>query len=169
MVVADPFAFAVEVDRLGPPARVPLFRLRKEVAPGVVDRVYTASEADRDEAVARWGYEPEGVAGAVLDRPGPGTVPLYRLWHGPTRCHAYTVLPEARAAALGTGEWRDEGIAGHVWPDDPAGRRRPLYALAHPDGAHLYTADPAEAEAAGADGYALLGVGCWLAAGSDHG
>jgi hypothetical protein len=46
---------------------------------GVGDHFYTTSAAERDNAIANFGYSSEGVACYVFDSQAPGTTPLYRL------------------------------------------------------------------------------------------
>ena len=142
---------------------MPLHRLRR-VAAGRVDRLYTISDAERAAAIARYGCEPEGVAGLVYDGQAPGTVPWFRLWHGPSQTHAYTAVPSVLARAVAAGTYRAEGAACYVFDrPDPAGATVPLYALARrATHEHLYTADPAERDAAIAAGYEALGISCWL-------
>jgi Common central domain of tyrosinase/Repeat of unknown function (DUF5648) len=55
------------------------YRYDVEAAVGVGDHFYTTSAAERDNAVASFGYTSEGTACYVFDNQQPGTTPLYRL------------------------------------------------------------------------------------------
>lgn len=145
-----------------PPRPVPLHRLRRDLGGGRVDHFYTASEEERDEAVRRYGYVHEGVACLVWDRPTPSTMPLVRLYHGPTGCHSFSVRVENLEAARRTGTYRDEGAAGHVQAQAALGTV-PLVALFHPaTNAHRYDARPEERDAALTAGYVALSVVGWV-------
>lgn len=158
----DGFGFSFAPDP-GPPQRVPLYRVRRSFRSGRVDRFYTASVAERDEVVANQGYEPEGIACVVFDRSEPGSVPLSRLWHEPSRQHSFTVVPTVLRAALERGTYRDHGVVAYVFGDNRRPGTVPLYALVHrPTNAHLYTIDAAERDAALAEGYEALGISCWV-------
>ncbi len=161
--MTDDLTFAFAFDDQRPPGRTPIYRVRRSFRSGRVDRFYTASLAERDDAVARHGYEPEGVACEGFDRPAPGTVPLIRLWHRPSRQHAFTVVPDNLRGALARGTCRNEGVAAYVFGTAREPGTVPLHALVHrPTNAHLYTADPEERDAALATGYEALGVACWV-------
>jgi hypothetical protein len=146
--MSQEFGFAPAPHHKAAPRPVPLHRLRRHVAPGHVNHFYTTSLAEHDEAIARYEYESDGVACLVFDSPASGTVPLFRLWHGPSQRHSYTTEGHTLASTLAKRQPRYEGIAGFVYPQAVAGTR-PLHALHHPEsGAHFYTVSEAEREAA---------------------
>ncbi len=146
-----------------PPTPVPLFCLRRTIAPGIVEHFYTVFAEERDRAMNHFGFEHAGVISAVFDRPAPDTVPLFRLWHTPSRRHSFTTRPDNLAAALATGAYRHEGVAAYVFDTDQQPGTVPLYALAYwVSNIHLYTTDPAERDSAVATGAELLGIACWV-------
>lgn len=161
--MADDFAFSFALDDPIPPKRVPLYRMRRVDPGGRVVRFYTASADERRAVAASDGFEVETVTGIVYDGPAPGTRPLARLWHHPSRVHSYTVVPENLSAALARGTYRHEGAVAHVFATNGEPGTVPLHALVHrPTNAHLYTVDPAERDAELAAGYEALGVACWV-------
>ena len=142
---------------------VPLMRLRREIGPGVFERFYTVSIEERDQAVARYGYVTEGIACNLHPEPMPGSVPLTRLWHGPSCRHSYTAQAENLDAALALGTYRHEGVTGHVFPTEGRAGTVPLHVLVdRASNAHLYTTDAAERDAEVAAGAEALGVACWV-------
>ncbi|MBA3644133.1 MAG: hypothetical protein H0W59_08725 [Chloroflexia bacterium] len=145
------------------PTRIPLFRLRRMVGPTVVEHFYTSSVEEHREAMYHHGYELEGVIGLIYSGAAPGTDPLVRLWHQPSRRHSLTAHPENLAAAVATGTYQHEGVAGYVFNTPNRPGTIPLYALvSRATNAHLYTTEPAERDAALAAGYEALGIACWV-------
>jgi hypothetical protein len=75
---------------------------------GYGDHLYTTSEEERNDAIARWGYEYERVVGYVYPagtRPGPDYVSLYRLTSDRVPCgdHFYTTSSSTRDDAIRAG------------------------------------------------------------------
>jgi len=100
------------------PGTVPLFRLFK-LDNG--DHFYTTSEAERDRALASFGYQDEGIACEVFSHvfdtpPVPGTVPLFRLFKLENGDHFYTTSGVERDRAIASFGYQDEGIACEVFP-----------------------------------------------------
>ena len=146
------------------PALVPLLHLQREVGPGDVEHFYTASPEERDEAIRHHRYVLAGVACLVHGRPAAGSVPLFRLWHAPTRHHAFTTDPANVSAARALGTFHYDGVAAYVFPNPVSSAGTvPLHALVHRARyAHLYTTDEAERDAAVAAGAEALGIACWV-------
>lgn len=145
------------------PARVPLLRLVRQVGPGDVEHLYTASRLECDAATEHHGYALKDVVCAITDLPVTGSVPLVRLWHVEFRRHSLTAHPANLAAAHARRMYIREGVAGHVFLTDGQPGTVPLYALVHRARyAHLYTTDEAERDAAVAAGAEALGIACWV-------
>src|SRR5262249_5611002 len=60
------------------------------------DHFYTTSAAERDSAVASFGYQNEGIAGYVFASQAAGTTPLYRLLNTVNGDHFYTTSAAER-------------------------------------------------------------------------
>lgn len=112
------------------PQLVPLYRLRRGGHPHTFTLFYTTARAEHDAAIAHFRYISEGITCLVFDGPAPGTVPLFRLWHGPSQRHVYTGDDRVLAATLTTGGSREEGVTGFIYPRAVVGTR-PLQALHH--------------------------------------
>jgi hypothetical protein len=97
-------------------------------AVGIGDHFYTTSAAERDSAIANFGYSSEGMACYVFDTPTPGTVPLYRLLHSSNGDHFYTTSAGERDNAIATFGYIPEGTACYVFDTQTPGTV-PLYRL----------------------------------------
>jgi cold shock CspA family protein len=95
------------------PTTVPLLRALS-AASG--DHFYTTSAAERDNAVAKGGYQNEGVACHVFPAAGAGTTPLLRAFSAASGDHFYTTSVAERDNAVAKVGYRDEGVACHVFP-----------------------------------------------------
>jgi hypothetical protein len=74
--------------------------------------------ADSNE-VARMqgaGYRDSATLGYVATSQMPGTQPFYRLVKPDGSGHFYTASSTEHSQALQSGSWKDEGIAGYIWP-----------------------------------------------------
>jgi len=91
--------------------------LLRVYSPASGDHLYTASVAERDTAVAQFGYVDEGVAFHVFATAGTGTTPLLRVFKPATVDHFYTTSVADRDNAVATHGYRDEGVACHVYPN----------------------------------------------------
>jgi len=121
------------------PGTVPLYRLSKTdvFMPGkygwnATKHFYTTNKAETDKAVNSFGFKLEGIQCYVApkDKPVPGTVALYRLYHplsksetgyvGINRAgdddHFYTTNSGEKYKAVYKIQYADEGIACYVWP-----------------------------------------------------
>ncbi|GAA4230843.1 hypothetical protein GCM10022254_26620 [Actinomadura meridiana] len=139
----------------------PLYRLYKG-APSY-DHFYTASAAEKDNAVKKYGYRYEGITGDVLSSPDSALVPLYRLYRAAIYDHFYTTSATEKNNAVKKYGYRYEGIAGYVYPASSKSGT-PLYRLyiggSHSD--HFYTASAAERDSAVRGGYKYEGVAARL-------
>jgi hypothetical protein len=72
--------------------------------------------AERDNAVAKFGYADEGVVCHVFATAATGTMPLLRVYNPATVDHFYTTAAAERDNAVATLGYHDEGIACHVYP-----------------------------------------------------
>jgi hypothetical protein len=113
---------------------------------GVGDHFYTTSAAERDSAVANYGYHEEGIACYVFGSQVPGTTPLYRLTspHAFSGDHFYTTSAAERDAAVSVHGYQDEGTACYVY-NSQASNTTPFYRLwqIH-NHDHFYTTSAAE-------------------------
>jgi kumamolisin len=138
-------------------------QLRAAMAIGLGDHFYTSSTAERDAAIAQYGYISAGVAGYVAA--APSLVPLYRLT---SSHHFYTTSLAERDNAVRQYGFRAEGIACYV-SSAPADGLVPLYRLASTtSGDHLYTTSADERDAAVAQyGYRSEGTACYVSPTAD--
>ena len=135
------------------PGTVPLFRA---VHPKLGTHLYTINKTD----ALRRGFQIEGIACQVFDRPVPQSVPLYR-W-SIVRDGFYTTARDGEGSyRLG---YRTEGIACFLYPEAQPGTI-PFYRFVDSrTGRHFYTVHP-NAEFAGSG---LRGGGPVRLAGNDH-
>ncbi len=121
---------------------------------------YTTSPAERDNAVARFGFTSEGIACFVLPAPAAGAVPLHRLAHGAD--HFYTTSDAERDNAIKNG-FTSEGEACYVYPTQ-ANETQPLHRLYNRvNGTHFYTTSDAERDNAIARvGFTSEGEACYV-------
>jgi hypothetical protein len=83
------------------------------------DHFYTTSTAERDNAIAQYGYVSEGTAGNVFVAQQPGTTDLYRLYNSSTGDHFYTTLTAERDNAIAQYGYVSEGTACNVFGRQP--------------------------------------------------
>jgi hypothetical protein len=88
----------------------PLYRYRSRVSS---DHFYTTSQAEGDQAVARFDYIPEGICCYIFATQVPGSIPLYRLSNNVL--HYYGTDATQRQRHLINDHYVDEGIAGYVY------------------------------------------------------
>jgi hypothetical protein len=127
------------------------------------DHFYTLSAAERDNALAQFGYIDEGIACNAFAWQAPGTVPLLRLYHPGTNDHFYTTSPQEAANAVTMYGYQAEGTACFVF--DLAGAQRlPLLRLLNATtGDHFYTTSQPEAtNAVNTFGYTSEGTACFV-------
>jgi len=86
------------------------------VASVLTEPLYTTSAVERDNAVKKFGYTFEGVAGYVSPVKAANLVPWYRLYDSPPIDHLYTTSAGERANAIKNLGYYDEGNAGFVSP-----------------------------------------------------
>jgi hypothetical protein len=142
------------------PGVAPLYRLFNQRAD---DHLFTLSSAERDRAVAQFGYRSEGIACYVFSSQAAGTVPLYRLFNPRTDDHFFTVSAAERDSAVAMHGYRYEMVACYVFGSQAAGTV-PLYRLFNPrSGGHLYTVSVAERDRAVAQyGHRYEGIACYV-------
>jgi hypothetical protein len=99
------------------PGTVPLHRLVH--ADG--DHFFTISDAERDTAIAQFGYQSEGDACFVFPTQTQGTQPLHRLRNTATGEHFYTTSDAERDNAIANLNFISEGEACFVFVADPSG------------------------------------------------
>jgi hypothetical protein len=144
----------------------PLFRLLDTPIRG--DRLYTTSTAERDQAIANFGYLLEGTVADVSTTPQSGLVPLYRVSHTPTSGswdRLYTTSSTERDHAVASLGYTDEGIAAYVSATPQTGLV-PLYRLwAASTGHHFFTTSTTESnQAIASQGYILEGTAAYVVA-----
>ncbi|KAF9568682.1 hypothetical protein CPC08DRAFT_795010 [Agrocybe pediades] len=109
---------------------VPFFRLWN---PALKDDFYTVSVDEKNNAIAKLGYNDEGVAGYLWPNTvaqQKKTIPLYRVYNGQAGVHNhfYTTSPVERDADINNLGYANEGTAGYVYNDTLCGGL-PLYRL----------------------------------------
>jgi len=72
------------------------------------------SRSERDNAIAQFGYQSEGIAGYIFDSPTGNASALYRLVNPTTSDHFYTMSAQERDNAIAQFGYQSEGIAGYV-------------------------------------------------------
>jgi len=119
---------------------------------GVGDHFYTTSAAERDNAIASFGYQSEGTACYVFDSQVIGNGE-----------HFYTISPQERDNAIAKYGYEDEGTACYVFDSQQSGTVA-LYRLFSPNsGDHFYTTSAAERDNAIASfGYQSEGTACYV-------
>jgi hypothetical protein len=142
------------------PTTLALYRL---LNPNNGDHFYTTSLAERDNAIAAFGYRSEDIACYAYDSQVPGTTPLYRLLNPTIGHHFYTTSAAERDNAVGNLGYQSEGIACYVYGSQAPGIT-PLYRLLNPgNGDHFYTTSAAERDNAVASfGYQSEGIACYV-------
>lgn len=126
----------------------PVFRLRKPTG----NYLYTVSPAERDAAVANYGYAFEGVAFYGCQQ---NDKPLFRLYHAAKMKHFYTVSSSERDAA-GTNGYQYEGPILYI---PPTANGTPVYRLVKDStSSYFYTTSVDEKNTATASGYRYEGV-----------
>jgi hypothetical protein len=130
---------------------------------GIGDHFYTTSVAERDIAIANYGYTSEGTACYVFDSLVSSSTPLYRLLNPSNGDHFYTTSAAERDVAIVTYGYTLEETACYVF-DSQVSSSTPLYRLLHPgNGDHFYTTSAAERDNAIASyGYASEGIACYV-------
>lgn len=135
------------------PAGVPVYRLEKNGK-----YLITSSNAEKDGAVARYGFRLEGVVfygfNPVTD---PSASPVYRL-ASQSGGYIYTISEQEKAKLASEG-YRLEGVVYYAKANTGSA---PIstYRLSHPNGVYLFTTSAAEKDIAVAYyGYRVEGVG----------
>ncbi|KAI1798282.1 hypothetical protein LXA43DRAFT_1088404 [Ganoderma leucocontextum] len=95
------------------PGAIPLYRMW---SPTRQDHFYTASAAQRDNAVQKHGYTDEGVAAYVYGTQLCGSVPLYRTFDPVAYDHFYTANETEKFDFIDNRGYVDEGTAAFVFP-----------------------------------------------------
>jgi hypothetical protein len=125
--------------------RVPLHRLFN-ASNG--DHFYTTSDAERDNAIAKFGYVSENEACFVPAAAAAGTTALHRLLNNTNGDHFYTTSIAERDNAIAQFGYHSEGIACQV-RTSPATGTTPLFRLWNAsNGDHFYTTSTTERNAA---------------------
>ena len=126
------------------------------------DHFYTTSTTERDNAVAKDGYNNEGVACYVYDAQQAGTAAFYRLFSPGSGDHFYTTSTTERDNAVAKDGYNSEGVACYVYDSPPGGPNgsAAFYRLFSPgSGDHFYTTSTTERDNAVAnDGYRYEGI-----------
>jgi Common central domain of tyrosinase/Repeat of unknown function (DUF5648) len=130
--------------------------------PGAGDHFYTISAAERDNAIASFGYQSEGIACYLFASAPSGIIPLFRLLNPQNGDHFYTASLEERDNAVVNLGFQAEGIACHAFAQQSVGTT-PIFRLLHPEsGDHFYTTSAGERDNAVASfGYQTEGVACY--------
>jgi hypothetical protein len=121
---------AYTIDASSPDAKQALYRFYNSSTGA---HFYTASDAERDAVIARWGnvFRYEGVAYMVSTVPVAGGAAVYRFYNATTRAHFYTASDAERDAVIA--RWGNvfsyEGIAFYV----PQAPQAPIPAIATGD------------------------------------
>src|SRR6266498_3040896 len=87
---------------------------------GVGHHFYTTSVAERDNAIANYGYTSEGTACYVFDSQVSGSTPLYRLLNPSNGDHFYTTSATERDIAIASYGYSSEGTACYVFDSQVA-------------------------------------------------
>ena len=114
------------------------------------DHFYTTSITERDNAVAKDGYNGEGVACYVYDPQQAGTAAFYRLFSPGSGDHFYTTSTTERDNAVAKDGYNSEGVACYVYDTLPSGPdgSAAFWRLFNPSsGDHFYTTSPPNATA----------------------
>lgn len=122
----------------------------------------TASRQEQDGIVAG-GWTSRGAAGYAYTLPDatPGLVALYRLYNPSSGDHFYTTNQDERDAAVGSGDYVGEGVAGWVFVEAGA-ERKPLLRAYNPNtGQHRFTGDASEYDSLGEE-WSREGVACYV-------
>jgi serine/threonine protein kinase/ribosomal protein L33 len=138
----------------------PMYRL---VSATTGDHFYTMSAAERNNAVAAYGYRNEGIAYYTFSGPVANSVPLYRLVSTTTGHHFYTTSASERDKAVAAYGYRYEGIACYVF-SSAVPKSVPLYRLYNSkNNDHLYTTSAAESKnAVAVFGYTYEEIACYV-------
>lgn len=150
------------------PYRTDKARFYRLYRPSTQHHFYTTSKSEADNAVKKYGYKREGVAGYVYSSDESNindTTALYRLYKPGNDDHFYTTNKAEADYAVQNYGYNLEGVACYVYGtnDHPYGTT-PLYRLYKPGtGDHFYTANKGEADYAIQHfGYNSEGVACYL-------
>ena len=90
---------------------IPLYQL---FDPKNTHNYYTASQAERNEAVSQRNHMYKAVVGYVFAQAAPGTVPLYRLYKAKTATHLYTISIYEQKQAIAKADFVLGAIACYV-------------------------------------------------------
>lgn len=125
--------------------------------------LYTTSQAERDLAVAQYGYTLEGETFSTCTL---GDRPIFRLANSTTGNHFYTQNAAERDLAGASG-YRSEGVAFYL---PQSGTTLPVYRLLSKDGRdHFYTVNAGEKQSAMSGGYVDEGVAFYLPSNASSG
>lgn len=124
---------------------------------------YTTSEAERDHALAVFGYVDEGIACFLPTVRTEDTTGLARLFKWSTSDHFYTTYHSEVVSAVNSFGYVDENISYLVF-GPPGEDRKPLYRLCDYDnGHHFYTISEIERDDAVANhNYTKEGIACYV-------
>lgn len=135
-LMSAPFASGEEIQ-----GTTPLYRLYNSWSG---DHFYTTSAAERDNAIAAYGYQAELTECFVYSSQAPGATPLYRLRSPSTGDHFYTTSEAERDNAIANSGYVSEGIACFMFSAAAPGAT-PLYRLlSRSTGDHFYTSSADE-------------------------
>jgi hypothetical protein len=131
----------------------------------VGDHFYTTSAAERDNAIAFYGYVPEGIACFVYPLVGgDGAAELFRLYNPGNGDHFYALSTTERDTAVASG-YLSEGIGCLAYAMPQSGTV-PFFRLYNPgNGDHFYTTSTTEVNSAIAGGYVSEGTACHVYSG----
>jgi uncharacterized protein DUF5648 len=124
---------------------------------------YTTSDAERDNAVVKFGYKSEGISCYVFPSQATGPSPLYRLMNTNKGDHFFTTSITERDDAVAKFGYKSEGIACYVFTSQATGTES-LYRLMSPNKIdHFYTTSATESDDAVANhGYKSEGIACYV-------
>ncbi|HET9402276.1 MAG TPA: hypothetical protein VFO34_15135 [Candidatus Acidoferrales bacterium] len=89
----------------------PVYRLRSSTT---IDHFYTMSAAERQTAIAQYGYVDEGIACYAYPNAVPKSIPLYRAYNAKSGDHFYTTSAAERDNAVNNLGYQNEGTAANV-------------------------------------------------------
>jgi hypothetical protein len=159
--VAPPPASPPPTPNPTPPTSNPQMLVWRLYNPGLNNHFYTLSVEERDFAAGKLGYRLEGAAFIAFNNPGPGLVPVYRLYSPHARLHFFTA-DQNEANVIQTIGYRMDGVVFYSFNTPDAGRY-PIYRLLFPrTGKHFYSGSLPETQALVKQGWRFEGA-AWYA------